>query len=79
MSKLYTILEIIGAICFLIGDVLLGCVDCENVDKRAHLYISKGHESGYKRSKIAVTMTLAALGIPFFISRNAAYRRYCSG
>ena len=56
---------IIGAICFLIGDVLLGWVDCENVDKRVHLYISKGHGSGYNRSKIAATMTLAAFGMPF--------------
>ena len=65
MDKLYILFGMIGAICFLIGDILLGWVDPETVDKRTHSYITEGHGKRYSRSKIAVTMTLAAIGIPF--------------
>lgn len=65
IDKIYVVFGIIGGICFLIGDVLLGLVEPEPVDKRTHSYITEGHGKGYKRSRIAVTMTLAAIGIPF--------------
>lgn len=65
IDKLYVVFGMIGAICFLIGDVLLGWVDPGTVDKRTHSYITEGHGKGYSSSKIAVTMTLAAIGIPF--------------
>ena len=68
MDKLYILFGMIGAICFLIGDILLGWVDPETVDKRTHSYITEGHGKGDSRSKIAVTMTLAAIGIPFLYS-----------
>ena len=47
MDKLYILFGMIGAICFLIGDILLGWVDPETVDKRTHSYITEGHGKGY--------------------------------
>ena len=65
MDSKYIICGLIGSILFLIGDILLGWVDYTPVGKKTFFYISSGHGKGYKRSKIAVTMILATLGIPF--------------
>ena len=65
MCSAYIICGLIGSVLFLIGDVLLGWVDYSPVGQKTFFYISEGHGKGYKRSKIAVTMALAALGVPF--------------
>lgn len=87
MEKIHVICGLIGSLCFLIGDILLGWVNDERVDKRAHSFISMEHGKGYKRSKIFWTMTLAAIGIPFLylgmmhcgdIALDAAWKEWIS-
>ena len=66
MHKIYWISGIFGAVCFLIGDILLGWISpSETVGQGTNFYIAEGHGKNYHRSKIAVTMTLASVGILF--------------
>lgn len=65
MNKIYIIFGLIGSVCFLVGDILLGSVDSTPLEKRSHFYLTKGHGRTYDRERIKVTMTLAAIGVPF--------------
>ena len=65
MNKFYIIFGLIGSVCFLVGDILLGSVDSTPLEKRSHFYLTKGHGRTYDRKRIKITMTLAAVGVPF--------------
>lgn len=65
MNKLCIIFGLIGSVCFLVGDILLGAVDSTPLENRSHFYLTKGHGRTYDRKRIKTTMILAAVGIPF--------------
>lgn len=66
MQKKYCLFGIIGALCFGVGDWLLGFVDTIPVDS-AYDYIAVGHQF-YPSWKISVIMVLAGVGIFFLMS-----------
>ena len=65
-NKIYWLCGIIGAICFGIGDWLLGYVD-PTVVNASFSVIKAGHGAGYDLSKITVTLLLGAVGVPFLM------------
>lgn len=64
MDKLSIVFGLIGCVCFLVGDILLGAADSTPLDKQTHFYLTKGHGRTYDRKRIKITMILAVVGIP---------------
>lgn len=62
----YWLLGIIGAICFGIGDWLLGYVDPGGIGEAISV-IRAGHGANYDLRRIAVTVLLGAVGVPFLM------------
>ncbi|MBQ8094256.1 MAG: hypothetical protein IJ242_11875 [Clostridia bacterium] len=62
----YWLFGIIGAICFGIGDWLLGYVDPGIVNENFAV-IKAGHGAGYDLSKITITLLFGAIGVPFLM------------
>lgn len=65
MDKRYCIAGMFGALCFGIGDWMLGFVNSTPVEE-AYSYIASGHMA-YPAWKVAVIMALAAVGIAFLL------------
>ncbi|MBR1700905.1 MAG: hypothetical protein IJ716_03015 [Lachnospiraceae bacterium] len=64
--KKYWICGIVGAVCFGIGDWLLGYVDPGIVDESFSV-IKVGHGAGYDLVKITITLLFGAMGVPFLM------------
>ncbi|MBQ8161840.1 MAG: hypothetical protein IJ083_14005 [Clostridia bacterium] len=62
----YWLCGIIGAVCFGIGDWLLGYVDPGIVSESLSV-IKSGHGEGYDLIKITITLLLGAIGVPFLM------------
>lgn len=62
----YYYLGILGAICFGIGDWLLGYVDTSEVVGEAFRYIRAGHGEGYHQVKAIISMALGTVGLLFY-------------
>lgn len=62
--KKYWLCGIIGAVCFGIGDWLLGYVD-PGIVNASFSVIKAGHGAGYDLTKITITLLLGVIGVPF--------------
>ncbi|MCM1542422.1 MAG: hypothetical protein NC121_14345 [Blautia sp.] len=65
LQKKYSILGIIGCLCFGIGDWLLGYADPALMEEADLYFIRAGHGMGYNTLRVDVTLVLAVLGIFF--------------
>ena len=62
----YWLCGIIGAVCFGIGDWLLGYVD-PGIVNEAFSVIKAGHGAGYDLVKLTITLLFGAIGVPFLM------------
>lgn len=62
----YWLFGIVGAVCFGIGDWMLGYVDPDGIGEAISV-IRAGHGAGYDLKKIAATVLLGAVGVPFLL------------
>ncbi len=64
--KKYWLFGIIGAVCFGIGDWLLGYVD-PGIVNESFSVIKAGHGADYNLFKITITLLFGAIGVPFLM------------
>ena len=64
--KKYWLFGIIGAVCFGIGDWLLGYID-PGIAGESFSVIKAGHGAGYDLFKITITLLFGAIGVPFLM------------
>lgn len=62
----YWLCGIIGAVCFGIGDWLLGYVD-PGIINESFSVIKAGHGAGYDLTKLTITLLFGAIGVPFLM------------
>ena len=62
----YWLCGIIGAVCFGIGDWLLGYVD-PGIINESFSVIKAGHGAGYDLTKLTITLLFGAIGVPFLV------------
>ena len=62
----YWLCGIIGAVCFGIGDWLLGYVD-PGIINESFSVIKAGHGAGYDLNKLTITLLFGAVGVPFLM------------
>ena len=62
----YWLCGMIGAVCFGIGDWLLGYVD-PGIVNESFSVIKAGHGAGYDLFKITITLLFGAIGVPFLV------------
>ena len=62
----YWLCGIIGAVCFGIGDWLLGYVD-PGIVNESFSVIKAGHGAGYDLTKLTITLLFGAIGVPFLM------------
>lgn len=66
-NRKYWIFGIVGSLLFGVGDWLLGWVDPTPVSA-AFSVLKAGHGAEYPMAKLAITLTLGALGVPFLLA-----------